>query len=461
MDYGSFTALELGKIIKAGEVTSPELCEFFLSKNDEYNAFISKNKNALSEAEGIQKKIDGGELASPLAGVPIAVKDNICTDGIKTTCASKMLSDFVPPYDATVIKKLKNAGLLILGKTNMDEFAMGSTGETSYYGAALNPLDIKRAAGGSSSGSAAAVAGSLAPLALGSDTGGSVRMPASYCGVTGLKPTYGAVSRYGLIAYASSFDTIGTICKNAADTAALYNTISGRDIKDSTSIECKKLMLNSGRTHKGIKIGVMENVSDEAVKRFENLGAKVERFSFKLLEYAVPAYYIIACAQASSNLARYDGVRYGYRSEASATIGGLFKNSRTEGFGSEVKKRIMLGNFVLSAGYYDEYYVKALKVKNMINKEFVKLFEKYDYILAPVTDSAAPRLGESLDKPLKMYSSDVYNVLANLTGLPAVTVSAGNDKNGMPVGAQLIGKALSENGLLDIINAIEREEYGI
>lgn len=449
-DYSSFTALQLGEMIKNRELTSPELCEYFLNKADGFNSFIYRDKDAvMKQAQTVQKAIESGRLNSVFAGVPIAIKDNICVKGMPASCGSKMLESFVPPYDATVVSRIKNAGMVVIGKTNMDEFAMGSTGETSHFGAVKNPLDVSRAAGGSSSGSAAAVAGGLAPLSLGSDTGGSVRLPAAYCGLYGLKPTYGAVSRFGLIAYASSLDTVGAICKTAEDAAVLFNAISGVDKKDSTSINSEKIVINKNIKTSNIKISILGNAKSEA---FKALNINVENAELSLLKYAVPAYYIIACAEASSNLARYDGIRYGHRSDNAETLDEVYTLSRTEGFGFEVKKRIMLGNFVLSSGYFDEYYLKALKVRGMIKSELLSLLEKSDYILAPVSENGAPLLGQSLEKPLDMYSGDVFNVLANLAGLPALS---------LPGGVQLIGKPNSEESLINLALKLEKEIYGI
>lgn len=449
-DYSSFTALQLGEMIKNRELTSPELCEYFLNKADGFNSFIYRDKDAvMKQAQTVQKAIESGRLNSVFAGVPIAIKDNICVKGMPASCGSKMLESFVPPYDATVVSRIKNAGMVVLGKTNMDEFAMGSTGETSHFGAVKNPLDVSRAAGGSSSGSAAAVAGGLAPLSLGSDTGGSVRLPAAYCGLYGLKPTYGAVSRFGLIAYASSLDTVGVISKTAEDAAVLFNAISGVDKKDSTSINSEKIVINKNIKTSNIKISLLGNAKSEA---FKALNINVENAELSLLKYAVPAYYIIACAEASSNLARYDGIRYGHRSDKAKTLDEVYTLSRTEGFGFEVKKRIMLGNFVLSSGYFDEYYLKALKVRGMIKSELLSLLEKSDYILAPVSENGAPLLGQSLEKPLDMYSGDVFNVFANLAGLPALS---------LPGGVQLIGKPNSEESLINLALKLEKEIYGI
>ena len=459
LDLKNYSALSLGEMLSKGEIIPAELVRSIAEKEDVLNAYITMNKDgALAKAHEVQLRLENGERRSPLAGVPIAIKDNICTKGLKTTCASNMLKDFVPPYDATVIRKLKAADMLILGKTNMDEFAMGSAGDTSYFGAALNPCDNKRAAGGSSSGSAAAVAGNEAVIALGSDTGGSIRMPSAYCGVVGLKPTYGAVSRYGLIAYASSLDTIGVIAKNTLDAAALFSIIKARDERDSTSVESPEIDLNAVKAYnlKGKKIGVIEAENPAvkaAVERLETLGAEVKTVKLNALDYALQAYYIIACAEASSNLARYDSIRFGHRAEGAENLSELYIKSRSEGFGSEVKKRIMLGTFVLSAGYYDEYYLKALKVKNLICAEFEELFKSFDFILSPVTQGEAPKLNKAYETQAEKYGADIYNVCANLAGLPALSIPIKKEK--MPLGVQLIGKAFSENELLGAGYAIE------
>ncbi len=416
MDITAFTALELARKIRSRELSCIEITEAFLEKEDIYNAFITRDKEyAIKRANEAQRRIDSGEIRSALAGVPIAVKDNICTSDFKTTCASKMLGDFVPPYNAAVIERILAADMIILGKTNMDEFAMGSTGETSYFGAVKNPKNTARSAGGSSSGSAAAVAGGLAPLALGSDTGGSVRQPAACCGICGFKPTYGAVPRFGLIAYASSLDTVGVLAKNTADAAALFSIIGGKDERDSTSVDIPKAEIKSSYK----------------VKKLDTL---------PLSEYAVPAYYIIACAEASSNLARYDGVRFGHRSDDANALDGLFIKSRTEGFGSEIKKRIMLGNFVLSEGYFEEYYLKALKVKRLITEALLNELSDCDFLMTKTVTGEAPMLGESLENPLEMYKSDTFTVNASLAGLPALTLSDGT---------QLIGKPFSDGELLN------------
>lgn len=470
MDITTLSALELGRKIKAKELTVADAVkaqlEIIEKREPEYGCFISVLKeDAYAQAKAVQARIDAGELeASPLAGVPMAVKDNICTKGIKTTCASKILYNFEPTYDATVIEKLKNAGAIIIGKTNMDEFAMGSTTETSYFGETKNPWNKECVPGGSSGGSAAAVAAEEAYYALGSDTGGSIRQPAGYCGVTGIKPTYGTVSRYGLIAYASSLDQIGTIGRNVSDCAAALEVISGHDSKDSTSAPTTGYRYTDALIDdvKGMRIGipkdylgagiepeVKKNVL-QAAEVLKNKGAIIEEFELHSVEFAVPSYYVIACAEASSNLSRFDGVKYGYRTPDFEGLQELYKKTRSEGFGNEVKRRMMIGAFVLSSGYYDAFYNKALKVRAIINEGFKKAFEKYDILLGPSAPETAPKLGESLSDPLKMYLSDIYTVSVNLAGLPAISLPCGKDEKGLPIGIQLIGKHFGEK---DIIRA--------
>ncbi|MCI8496853.1 MAG: Asp-tRNA(Asn)/Glu-tRNA(Gln) amidotransferase subunit GatA, partial [Clostridiales bacterium] len=411
-----------------------------------------------------------GGLTSPLAGVPVAVKDNICTRDELTTCGSHMLYNFRPPYHATVVEKLKETGAVLTGKLNMDEFAMGSTSETSYFGPVKNPWDTSRVPGGSSGGSAASVAAGEAFYTLGSDTGGSIRQPCSFCGVTGIKPTYGTVSRYGLVAYASSLDQIGPIARTAEDCAAALDVITGKDPHDGTSVESpeKDFLGNLTSDIKGMKIGIPTDYYGEGLdsdvkervlsvaKELEGLGAEVEEFRMPIVEYAVPAYYIIASAEATSNLSRYDGVKYGYRAESPADLYDLYLKSRSEGFGMEVKRRIMLGNFVLSSGYYDAYYLKALRVKALIKYAFDEAFEKYDAILSPTAPTTALKMGESLNDPLKMYLGDIYTVSVNLAGLPGLVMPCGFDGNGMPVGAQLIGKPFGEQALLNAAHAYQQ-----
>lgn len=462
-----FRATELAQKIKAKELTAVDAVQLVAEAKEKrdpvyhcYNTFDIED--ALAQAQAVQKRIDAGEALSPLAGVPIGVKDNICTKDMLTTCSSKMLANFLPPYDATVITRMKEAGMVILGKLNMDEFAMGSTTETSAFGPTSNPWNTSRVPGGSSGGSAAAVAAKEAVITLGSDTGGSIRQPCSFCGVTGLKPTYGAVSRYGLIAYASSLDQIGPIAHDVADAAAVFSIISGKDEKDGTSMESTPFLLDEIAVDniKGMKVGIPvdffgNGISDEvaaavktAAKVLECLGASVEEFSMPIVKYAIPTYYIIACAEACSNLSRYDGIKYGYRAEGCEGLRDVYFKSRSEGFGMEVKKRIMLGNFVLSSGYYDAYYKKALQAKGLIAQAFRQAFETYDFILGPVAPATAPEKGQSLADPLQMYMSDIYTVMINIAGLPALSLPCGFDKDGMPIGMQMIGRPFEEKTIL-------------
>lgn len=442
----------------------------------EIGAFLTIHDGGLEQRiEEVQKGIRSGRYAGPLAGVTIAVKDNICTKGLRTTCASKMLENFVPSYDATVVQRLQDAGMIILGKTNMDEFAMGSTTETSAFQLTKNPWNKSRVPGGSSGGSCAAVAAGEVPLALGSDTGGSVRQPAAFCGVVGLKPTYGRVSRYGLVAYASSMDQIGPIGRTVADCRALYECIAGWDAKDATTgkHEVSKStgheMEASERIErlKGMRFAVPKEYLGEgteedvreavkgAIKLLEKNGAVVEEISLPITEYAVAAYYIIACAEASSNLSRFDGVKYGYRAEDAETLHELYVKSRSEGFGEEAKRRILLGSFALSEGYYDAYYLKALKVKRLIREAFDDVFAAYDCILTPTSPTTAPKFGVAQKDPLQMYLQDVDTVAVNLAGLPALSVPCGVDSAGMPVGLQFIGDAFCEDILFVAAEAYE------
>lgn len=476
MDIFSMTALETGKAIREGKLTAVEATKQVLdsaeAKNDKINAYITIcREKALAQAEEVQKKINSGELTSALAGVPIAIKDNICTKDIKTTCASHILGDFTPVYDATVMKKINDAGMITVGKLNMDEFAMGSTSETSYYGAVHNPWDLNKVPGGSSGGSASSVAGKMSLITLGSDTGGSIRQPASYCGVTGFKPTYGTVSRFGLIAYASSLDQIGPVGKDAQDCAAIMDIISGKDSMDGTSLDIDYPDYLSSLTGdvKGLKIGIPKEwynnkgLDSEVAEKtrkvaevLEKAGAIIEEISLPFAEYAIPAYYIIATAEASSNLSRFDGVKYGFRSENYSSLVDMYNATRSEGFGKEVKKRILLGTFVLSSGYYDAYYRKALKVKSVIKKNFDEIFSKYDLILCPTAPSTAPEIGKSLSNPLAMYLSDVFTVSANIAGLPGISMPCGFDKNGMPIGVQLMGQALADTKVLNTAYAYQQ-----
>ena len=474
MKLTELTALELGAAIKKGEVSIKEAVQAALDavavRDKELNAFITvTGEQALDQAEKLQAGVK--DAASPLYGVPMAIKDNICTRGVKTSCASKILGDFAPPYDATVTTKLADAGAVSLGKLNMDEFAMGSTSETSFYGSVKNPWDLERVPGGSSGGAAAAVAAGMGWYAVGSDTGGSIRQPASYCGVTGMKPTYGTVSRYGLIAYASSLDQIGPLCRDAADCAAILDVLQGRDPKDGTSLDGQYGSLLSGLTGdvRGLKIGLpvdcygdgLDGEIKTAVLAVADVlrarGAEIVELSFPVMEYVVPTYYIIAAAEASSNLSRFDGVKYGWRAEEYEGLHDLYCKTRTQGFGSEVKRRILLGAFVLSSGYYDAYYRKALQVKAVIKDAFDTAFQQCDMLLTPVAPTTAPRLGESLSDPLQMYLSDVYTVSVNLAGLPGLSMPCGFDSKGMPIGAQLIGPHFGEGRLLNAAHGFQRD----
>lgn len=479
MDLMSMTAVELGDAIKKGTVTAVQATQACLDNIEayekEYNCFVTVDREgALKRAKEVQDKIDKGELTGPLAGVPIAIKDNMCQENIITSCSSKILSNFVPTYTATAVEKLIEAGAVIVGHTNMDEFAMGSTTETSYYGETRNPWDVDRVPGGSSGGSAACVAAEEVTCALGSDTGGSIRQPASFCGVTGIKPTYGRVSRYGLIAYGSSLDQIGPLAKDVRDCATILETISKYDSKDSTSVNREDTDFTSALVDdvKGLRIGLPRDYFGEGLdpeikeavynvaEVLKSKGAQVEEFDLGMVEYAIPAYYIIASAEASSNLERFDGVKYGYRTESYTDLHNMYKKSRSEGFGPEVKRRIMLGSFVLSSGYYDAYYVKALKVKNLIKQAYDKAFEKYDIILGPVAPTTALKMGESLSDPLKMYLGDVYTVPVNLAGLPGISLPCALDSKNMPIGVQMVGKAFDEKTIIRAAYAFEQtREY--
>ncbi|MCL2046507.1 MAG: Asp-tRNA(Asn)/Glu-tRNA(Gln) amidotransferase subunit GatA [Oscillospiraceae bacterium] len=461
------TALELSTAISSKQIGVEEaLSAYFKSietEDGKYNSFLSLSKEAaLTKAREIQKRIDAGERISPLAGVPIAIKDNISTKDIETTCASKALSGYVPVYNATVVDKLEEAGMIVVGKLNMDEFAMGGSSETGYMGPVRNPWDSYRVAGGSSGGSAAAIAAGMVPLALGTDTGGSIRQPCSFCGTTGIKPTYGAVSRYGLIAYASSLDQIGPMGKNLEDCATLLSIISGPDEKDGTCIIEKPFEFEQSDSNSldGMIIGIPKNYYEggidnsvktsvlAAARKLEEAGARLEEFEMPLMEYMIPTYYVIACAEASSNLSRFDGLKYGHYTSDSDELSDFYRNSRSEGFGMEIKRRIMLGSFVLSSGYYDAYYKKALQARRLIKDAYDSLFQRYDMIISPVAPTTAYKIGENIDDPLKMYMGDIYTVSINLAGLPAVSLPCGFDENKLPIGFQLIGKAFSEPTLV-------------
>lgn len=474
MSILNLTAVELGRKIKAGEITAVEATQAALAQikalDSELNCYVTVDEEgALRRAEEVQKQIEDGILTGPLAGVPVAIKDNMCTEGLLTTCSSKILYNFTPAYTAEAVKNLERAGAVILGKTNMDEFAMGSTTETSAYGVTKNPWNTEHVPGGSSGGSCAAVAANECFFALGSDTGGSIRQPSSFCGVTGIKPTYGTVSRYGLIAYGSSLDQIGPVAKDVTDCATVLETISSYDNKDSTSVNREDCDFTSALVDdvKGMRIGIPRDyfgagLNEEvkaavlnAARVLEEKGAVVEEFDLSLVEYAIPAYYVIASAEASSNLSRFDGVKYGYRADGYQGLHDMYKRSRSEGLGEEVKRRIMLGSFVLSSGYYDAYYLKALRTKALIKQAFDRAFEKYDVILGPAAPDTAPRLGESLSDPLQMYLGDIYTVSVNLAGLPGMTVPCGKDVSGLPIGLQLIGDCFKEKNIIRAAYAYE------
>jgi len=463
----NLTAAELGKKIKEKEVSAAEAVRALLTQirllDGDINAYVTiDEEGALKRAREVQRLIDDGTLNGPLAGVPVAIKDNMCIKGMRTTCSSKILDTFHPTYTAEAVVNLEKAGAVILGKTNMDEFAMGSTTETSAYGETRNPWNKNHVPGGSSGGSCAAVAANECFYALGSDTGGSIRQPSSFCGVTGIKPTYGTVSRYGLIAYGSSLDQIGPIAKDVTDCAIILETIASYDRKDSTSVKREEYDFTSALVDdvKGMRIGIPKDylgegldseVKDAILKAaavLEEKGAVVEQFDLNLTEYAIPAYYVIASAEASSNLSRFDGVKYGYRAPEFEGLHQMYKRSRSEGFGEEVKRRIMLGSFVLSSGYYDAYYLKALRTKALIKQAFDKAFETYDVILGPAAPTTAPGLGESLQDPLKMYLGDIYTISVNLAGLPGMSVPCGKDSNGLPIGLQLIGNCFQEKTII-------------
>lgn len=469
------TAVELVGQIKSGKTTAVEAMEAVIanidSKEEELNCYVTFDREAaLSAAKEAQKKIEAGELTGPLAGVPIAIKDNMCTEGVLTTCSSKILGNFIPQFSSEAVKRIEEAGAVVIGKTNMDEFAMGSTTETSAYGPTKNPWNTEHVPGGSSGGSAAAVAANECFCALGSDTGGSIRQPASYCGVVGMKPTYGTVSRYGLIAYGSSLDQIGPLCKDVTDCATIMEVIASHDKKDSTSVERKDTDFTSALVDDvaGMRIGIPRDYFGEgldpqvkeavlsAAEVLKSKGAIVEEFDLSLVEYAIPTYYTIAAAEASSNLERFDGVKYGFRAKDYDGLHSMYKKTRSEGFGPEVKRRIMLGSFVLSSGYYDAYYLKALRVKAMIKKAFDEAFAKYDVILGPVAPTTAPKLGSSLADPIKMYLGDIYTISVNLAGLPGISVPCGKDDNGLPIGVQLIGDCFNEKKLIQTAYAYEQ-----
>ena len=476
MDITELTVHELQEKIKNKELTIKEITEAYINrineKEKDVQAFVTElTDEAKKSAEEIQSKVEKGEITGEFAGIPIGIKDNICTKGIKTTCSSRMLENFVSPYDATVMEKINSENMIDLGKLNMDEFAMGGSTEYSYFHPTRNPWNLNKVPGGSSGGSAAAVASNMVPWALGSDTGGSIREPAAFCGVVGLKPTYGLVSRYGLVAFASSLDQIGPITKDVQDAAMLLNIIAGHDKKDTTSTDRPKVDYTKALKNdvKGLKIGVPkeffgEGINEEvkeqlqkAIETYKELGAEVEEFSLDIAQYALATYYIIACAEASSNLGRFDGIRYTYRTKEFKSLKEIYKKSRSEGFGPEVKRRIILGTYVLSSGYYDAYYKKAQQVRTLVMNEFNKGFEKYDVILTPTSPTVAFDIGSKSNNPLEMYLADICTVSVNIAGLPGISIPCGVDKEGMPVGMQLIGNKFSEETILNAAYTFEQK----
>lgn len=474
MNLTHLTALELGRAIASGDVTIPQATQAALEEISQRDKSLNScitvlAEQAMERAEDLQKGLKTG--LSPLYGVPMLLKDNLCTQGVKTTCGSKLLAGYMPPYNATVVEKVQRAGGVCLGKGNLDEFAMGSTTETSYFGPTRNPWEESRVPGGSSGGCAAGVAAGFAWYALGSDTGGSIRQPAGYCGLTGLKPTYGTVSRYGLVAYASSLDQVGPLCRDAADCAAVLDLIQGKDRRDSTTVDGNyggRLASLNGDI-RGLRVGlpvecfgegldpqVAQRVQ-EVAKVLQHRGAILEEVSIPELKQVIPAYYVLASAEASSNLARYDGVKYGFRAEKYKNLTQMYENTRSQGFGKEAKLRMLLGTFVLSAGYYEAYYKKALAVKYQVSQGLERAFASCDVLLTPVTPNTAPKLGESFADPMKMYLSDLYTVPANLAGLPALSMPCGVDGQGLPVGAQLMGPRFGEQVLLNTAHAYQQE----
>lgn len=483
MNITELTVHELQDKLKNKELTVTGITQAYINRIEEkekdVQAFVTTlTQEAMKQAREIQDKIEKNEIQGNYAGIPIGIKDNICTKGIKTTCSSRMLENFISPYDATVVENLKKENMIDLGKLNMDEFAMGGSTEYSYFKKTRNPWNLNKVPGGSSGGSAAAVAANLVPWALGSDTGGSIRQPASFCGVVGLKPTYGLVSRYGLVAFASSLDQIGPITKDVKDSAILLNLIAGHDEKDTTSANREKIDYTKCLKNdvKGLKIGVPkeffgEGINEEvkaslekAIEKYKELGAEVEEFSLDIAKYSLATYYIIACAEASSNLGRFDGIRYTYRTPEFKNLKELYKKSRSEGFGPEVKRRIILGTYVLSSGYYDAYYKKAQQVRTLVMNEFNKAFEKYDVILTPTSPTVSFDIGSKSNNPLEMYLSDICTVSVNIAGLPGISIPCGVDKEGMPIGMQLIGNKFCEETILNAAYTFEqatkfRENY--
>lgn len=476
MEITKLTVHELQEKLASGELTSYDITKAYADrikdKEKDVQAFVTDlSEDALKQAKEIDEKRKSGEINSRFAGIPIGIKDIICTKGVRTTCSSKMLENFIAPYDATVMEKINKENLIDLGKLNMDEFAMGGSTEYSYFKKTRNPWNLNKVPGGSSGGSAAAVAADLVPWALGTDTGGSIRQPSSFCGTVGLKPTYGLVSRYGVVAFASSLDQVGPITKDVRDCAMLLNIIAGHDPKDTTSVDIGERDYTKSLKNdvKGLKIGVpkeyfgeginseVKEKLQEAMERYKKLGATIEECSLNIADYALATYYIIACAEASSNLGRFDGIRYGYRTQNYTNLKELFKNSRSEGFGSEVKRRIILGTYVLSSGYYDAYYKKAQQVRTLVMNEFNKLFEKYDVLLTPTSPTVAFDIGSKSNNPLEMYLADICTVSVNIAGLPGISIPCGVDSEGMPIGMQLIGKRFSEETLLNTAYTFEQD----
>ncbi len=468
------SAYELSGMLKNKQTSSVEITKSVFDRiesvEEKVDSYVTLNKeNALKKAEEVDQKLSNGDVLSPLAGIPIGIKDNISTNGLKTTCSSKMLENYVPPFNATVVDKINNADMVITGKLNMDEFAMGSSTETSYVKKTKNPFDFDRIPGGSSGGSAASVSACEAVVSLGSDTGGSIRQPASYCGVVGLKPTYGRVSRFGLVAFASSLDQIGPIGRTVKDVAMLQSVISGHDKYDATSadVEVSDYLANLKSDVRGLKIGVpkeyfgdgidnnVKNAVYSAVKVLEENGASVKEISLPSTNYALSAYYIISSAEASSNLARYDGVKYGYRAKEFDSLIDMYERTRSEGFGEEVKRRILLGTFVLSSGFFDAYYKKAKLVQRRVSAEFNEVFKDIDVICTPTVPSTAFKIGENMDNPLKMYATDICTVTINIAGLPAMSIPCGYDDKGLPIGLQLVGNKFCEQTLLNTANTYE------
>ncbi len=476
MDITELTVHELQEKLKNKELTSYDITKAYIDRMNEkekdVQAFVTTlEDDALEQAKKIDEEIKAGEVEGNFAGIPIGIKDNICTKGVKTTCSSRMLENFVSPYDATVVEKLNDEKMINLGKLNMDEFAMGGSTEYSYFKKTRNPWNLNKVPGGSSGGSAAAVASRMVPWALGSDTGGSIRQPSSFCGVVGLKPTYGLVSRYGLVAFASSLDQIGPITKDVYDSAMLLNIIAGHDDRDTTSSNQEKIDYTKCLKNdvKGLKIGIPkeffgEGINEEvkaslekAIEIYKELGAEVEEFSLDIAKYSLAIYYIIACAEASSNLGRFDGIRYGYRAKDFKDLKDLYRKSRSEGFGPEVKRRIILGTYVLSSGYYDAYYKKAQQVRTLVMNEFNKAFEKYDVLLTPTSPTVAFDIGSKSNNPLEMYLADICTVSVNIGGLPGISIPCGVDKEGMPIGMQLIGNKFQEGTILNAAYTYEQK----